>query len=111
MVSVVQMRKALICSVLLLAACTTPEEKRRDAYVGQDKEQDIYEYTVEHWPTAFWSETKLEAWIKRDATQLCPQGYREVSRTPVGSHVTYTTPIPTPYTEIKVRISCPKVAS
>ncbi|MDO5606061.1 MAG: hypothetical protein Q4G25_12960 [Paracoccus sp. (in: a-proteobacteria)] len=101
------LRLSLIGAVALVAACTTPEQARRDSYVGTENGQTIYVYTVQHWPTALWSESKLEHWIRSDAEKLCPQGYREVSRERGANHVYYGSPVAMPYYDLNIRIACP----
>lgn len=101
----------LILVGLLVTACTSPEEARRQSLVGTENGQPIYEYTVEHWPTALWSKTKLEAWVKRDGLKRCPDGYREISRTRGQSHVDYSGPISMPYNDVIVRVTCPAQAA
>lgn len=98
------MRTLGAMSVLVLSACG-PDPKQ--AWRGTENGQNIYEYTVQHWPTALWSEAKLENWVKRDGRKLCPQGYREISRTLGSSHVYYGSPISMPYNDVIVKITCP----
>lgn len=103
------MRMGLITAAVILTACTSPEEARRQSLVGEAAGESIYEFKVEHWPTALWADTKLEAWVKREAVKLCPQGYRELSRRRGQQHVYYGSPISMPYNDVHVRISCPAV--
>lgn len=101
----------LAAAALLLAACATPDEARRKSLIGQENGESIYEFPVEHWPTAMMADRKMEAWIKREAVKRCPQGYREVSRRPGNRHVYYGSLIPMPYNDFHVRISCPAATS
>lgn len=107
------MRAAFIAVVgsIFLTACTTPEEARKQSFRGMQGKDEIHEVVAQHWPTALWSQSKLESWIKRDASKVCPQGYRELSRTPGKNYVDYSGPISMPYQDIHVRIACPASAA
>ena len=98
-------------AIFLVAACTSPEETRKQNFRGKQNGDEVYEFRVEHWPTALRSKKKLEAWVKRDATKMCPAGYREVSRRRGAEHVYYGSPIPMPYTDIHVTVECSKGAA
>lgn len=98
------MRVTLIVPALALLTACGPDPQK--ALRGTENGENIYEYTVEHWPTALWSEAKLENWIKRDGQKLCPQGYREISRTLGDSHVYYGSPIAMTYQDVVVKIVC-----
>lgn len=97
---------AVIGMTALFAACVSPEQARHDSFVETRNGEAIYSYTVQHWPTALASRSKLEHWIRRDGEKLCPQGYREISRTPGDSHVYYSGPVPMPYNDVHIRIAC-----
>lgn len=101
----------LAAAALLLAACASPEEARRKSLIGQENGENIYEFQVEHWPTSLMADRKLEAWVKREAVKRCPQGYREISRRPGNQHVYRSGPLPMPYNDVHVRISCPAATS
>lgn len=97
------MRRSIV-PVLVLTALTACGPDPKETWRGTENGQNIHEYTVQHWPTALWSERKLEAWIRQDRMKLCPQGYREVSRTAGNSPVYYESPVPMPYNDVSVRV-------
>lgn len=100
------MRVTMTVPMLALSALAACGPDASKAWRGTENGEAIYEYTVQHWPTALWSERKLEAWIRQDGTKLCPQGYREIARTPGSSHVYYGSPIAMPYNDVIVKIAC-----